>query len=160
MKKLVKDLKDGDLVYVVHSDPDTVTECSIHIHFEDDWYSPEGYFTKHMGGILYSGKNKMKSDSYGDFQVFRLGTASIWDEECKIKREDLWKYYPCAPGGVEFNAYMEMLDSGHFEVYRDFQVFTDIDDAKNYIVDKKLEKMKEDLMKLIKVRRYKKKETE
>lgn len=160
MKKLVKDLKDGDKVYVVWKDPDTVIECVIKIKFDDTWYGPEGYFTDCYRGTVYSGKNKMSKNHYGDFQVFRVGTAGIWDEDCDIKKEDLHKYYPYVPGSRPLEVYYTELNSTHFEVYDGFEVFTNLDDAKDYIVDRKLEKMREDLKKLIKVKRYKEKETE
>ena len=159
MKKLVKDLKDGDKVYVVWKDPDTVIECVIKIQFDDTRYGPEGYFTECYRGTVYSGKNKMAKNDYGDFQVFRVGTAGIWDADCDIKMEDLHKYYPCVPGGRPLEVYNTEINSTHFEVYGGFEVFTNLDDAKDYIVDRKLEKMRDDLKKLIKVKRYKEKET-
>ena len=51
------------------------------------------------------------------------------------------------------------INSTHFEVYGVFEVFTNLDNAKDYIVDRTLEKMSDDLKKLIKVKRYKEKET-
>ena len=152
-KPLVKDLKDGDLVYVVYKDPDTVVECSIQI----------GYYTRHFHGCVYSGKNKMTKDYFADFQVFRIGTAGIWQldyaEKNGITYKNIRDYYPCIPGSIPADEYNKQLESTRFDVYSDFIVFTNLEDAKEYIVDKKLKLLKNDLLKLIKVKKYKKNDT-
>lgn len=160
-KPLVKDLKDGDLVYVVYKDPDTVVECSIQIGFDDDWTSPLGYYTKHFHGCVYSGKNKMTKDYFADFKVFRIGTAGIWDEDIAekngITHKNIRDRYPYIPGSIPVDEYNKQLESTRFDVYSDFIVFTNLEDAKEYIVEKKLKSLKNDLLKLIKVKKYRKK---
>lgn len=160
-KPLVKNLKDGDLVYVVYKDPDTVVECSIHIEFDDDRISPLGYYTKSFHGCVYSGKNKMTKDYFADFQVFRIGTASIWDEDIaeknRITHKNIRNRYPYIPGSIPVDEYNKQLESTRFDVYSDFIIFTNLEDAKEYIVVKKLKSLKNDLLKLIKVKKYKKK---
>lgn len=158
VKKLIKELVDGDKVYVVNKDPDTIMECEIKIKIGERWLSPEGYFTETFRGVLSSGDKKMSSNHFGSTQVFHIGTAGIWNEECTIKEKDLWKYWPCSPGGVVLEKYNEMLNSTWFEVYNGFAVFTDLEDAKEYIVEKKLKNIKEDLKKLVKVKKFKKEE--
>ena len=161
-KPLVKDLKDGDLVYVVYKDPDTVVECSILIGFDEDWVSPSGYYTKRFHGCVYSGKNRMTKDYFADFQVFRIGTAGIWDEDIAEKNGITYKNirdrYPYIPGSIPIGEYNKQLESTRFYVYGDFIVFTNLEDAKEYIVEKKVESLKSDLLKLIKVKKYKEKE--
>jgi hypothetical protein len=160
-KPLVKDLKDGDLVYVVYKDPDTVVECSIQIEFGDDWFSPLGYYTKRFHGCVYSGKNKMTKDYFADFQVFRIGTAGIWDEDIAEKNGITYKNirdrYPDIPGGIPVDEYNKQLESTRFDVRSNFIVFTNLEDAKEYIVEQKVKLLKSDLLKLIKVKKYKKK---
>lgn len=156
-KPLVKDLKDGDLVYVVYKNPDTIVECSIQIGFDDDWVSSSGYYTKHFHGCVYSGKNKMTKDYFADFQVFRIGTAGIWDEDIAEKNGITYKNirdcYPCIPGSIPVDEYNKQLESTRFDVYSDFIVFTNLEDAKEYIVEKKIKSLKNDLLKLIKVKK-------
>ena len=159
MSKLVKDLKDDDLVYAVYKNYDTVIECKIKIKFDPDWKSPCGYFTKHMQGVIKTSNEYLTKDHYGDFQVFRIGSAGIYDEdlakENNITQKNIYQYYPTIPGSIPIDEYENQLVSNKFMIYDNFYVFTNVEDAKNFIVDKKLESIRNDLKKNIKIRKYK-----
>ena len=104
----------------------------------------------------------MTKDYFADFQVFRIGTAGIWDEDIAEKNGITYKNirdrYPYIPGSIPIGEYNKQLESTRFYVYGDFIVFTNLEDAKEYIVEKKVESLKSDLLKLIKVKKYKEKE--
>lgn len=153
MSKLFKELVDGDIVYVVEEcNPDVVVECKINIKFEDLTSEYDDYIRNRYVGTLNSGKTKFKIHGYSG-QVFRISTLYRKDGK-KIPDKEF--YNRAETGAIQGEKYMQYINSTHAVFgYNNFHMFTNIEDAKMFIVDYKLEDIKRELMKTIRVKKYK-----
>ena len=156
MKKLVKDLRTGDHVWVVERDL-SIIECVIHIEWCDDWHSLDGYVSKKFIGTLYTGKNKFHCTG-SDFQVFRCGTVDTVDPNTKILDKEFYDRRPCVPGSVFPDEYERWMNSTMF-FNVDIHVFTNEEDARDFVLDCKLKDIRAELAKTIKVKHYKPKKS-
>ena len=154
MSKLFKELVDGDTVYVVEEcNPGIVVECKITIKFEDLTSEYDEYIRNRYVGTLDSGNTKFKIHGYSG-QVFRISTIYRKDG-VKIPNKEFYKI--AETGAIQVEKYMQYINSTHAICgYNNYHVFTNIDDAKMFIVDYKLEDIKRELMKTIRVKKYKK----
>ena len=152
MSKLFKELVDGDTVYVVEEcRPDIIVECKIHIKFEDLTSEYDKYIHNRYVGVLYSGKTRFKIHGYSD-QVFRITTIYRKDGKEMSNKEF---YERGETGVIRKEEYLQYINSTHAIFgYHNFHIFTDINNAKDFIVDYKLEDIKKELKKLIKVKKY------
>lgn len=154
-KKLVVELKNNDRIFVVDTDM-SIIECTIKIDFDEPHHHPEGFISNRFHGIIETGENKFHHN-HSDFQVFRIGTADTEEEKFKISRKDCFAFSPCNPETVMPDVYHHYLYSTSFKVLN-YVVFTNLEDAKDYILDQKLKDIRNELAKTIKIRKYKSKE--
>lgn len=153
MDKLVKDLKTGDLVYVVELHSDRIVECKIRINFTTWTYGEnKEYSTQKFDGYLDSGKTKFKTHGYSG-QVIRVSTVRMTDPNKKIPTK-VFNAYSEKPGGIRPEVFDTVLNSNSFKILAGMIVFTSKEDAKNYIIDRKLEDIKKELAKVVKVIKY------
>lgn len=155
MSKLVKDLQDGDTVYVIEESqykkepPSRIIECKIEIKFIEH-SDANGYKHIAFSGYLDSGTTKFWHGYCG--QVIRVST--VCNDHRNISIKDFNKLSE-KPGGVLPQDYYRMLDSTSFFFGSDFHVFTDLNEAKDYILDWKLKNIRADLAKTIGIKKYK-----
>lgn len=153
MSKIFKELVDGDTVYVVEEcNSNTIVECKINIKFEDLTSDRDEYIRNRYVGTLDSGNVKFKIHGYSG-QVFKISTIYRKDGE-KIPDKEFYKI--AETGAIQKEKYMQYIYSTHAIFgYSNYHIFTNIDDAKEFIVNHKLEDIKKELMKTIKVKKYK-----
>ena len=160
MSKIFKDLKDGDTVYVVEGFADgiidTIIECKIHIKFEDFTIPNDIYIHKKYSGYLDSGITKFKSHSYSG-QYFRISTVYRKDNK-PIPQKEFNEI--SETGAMQLDEYTKNVESSHCVYANYYHIFTDLKEAKDFIVDYKLKEIKKNLLKAIKVKKYKEKSME
>lgn len=166
MSKLISELKDDDIVYVVEEwhyrgkngeIENRILEAKIHIKIDEWPPTLDGYIHKHIKGVLYFNPNRTKITN-GDFQVFRISTLIPSTPGKKLTKKEFDKQRE-SPGGIWYTEFDEYLKSSYFAFMDHFRVFTDKEDAKNYIVDFKLNALRKEFSKGIRVCKYKEKKS-
>lgn len=153
MSKLIKELQDGDTVYVIEEkyqkEPSSrIIECKIRIGFTE-WLDGLGYVHKFINGYLDSGVTKFWHGFSG--QVIRLSTVCDTWGNIDIKQFNKMR----VTSGILPNDYHNMINSTSFYFGSQFRVFTDLNEAKDYILDCKLKDIRADLAKSIGIKKYK-----
>lgn len=162
MSKLISELKDDDIVYVVEEWPyrgengeieNRILEAKIHIKIEEWPPTLDGYIHKSIKGTLNFNPNRTKITD-GTFQVFRISTLIPYTSGKKLTKKEFDKRRE-TPGGIWHTEFEEYLRSPYFTFMNHFRVFTDKEDAKNYIVNFKLNALRKDFSRGIRVCKYK-----
>lgn len=162
MSKLISELKDDDIVYVVEEWPyrgengeieNRILEAKIHIKIEEWPPTLDGYIHKSIKGTLNFNPNRTKITD-GTFQVFRISTLIPYTSGKKLTKKEFDKRRE-TPGGIWHTEFEEYLRSPYFTFMNHFRVFTDKEDAKNYIVDFKLNALRKEFSRGIRVCKYK-----
>lgn len=154
MSKLIKELQDGDTVYVIEETqyqkepPSRIIECKIRIEFSE-YIDGLGYVHKFIKGYLDSGVTKFWHGFSG--QVIRLSTVCDTWGNIDIKQFNKMR----ETSGILPNDYHNMIDSTSFYFGNQYRVFTDLNEAKDYILDWKLKDIRADLAKTIGIKKYK-----
>lgn len=154
MSKLIKELQDGDTVYVIEDNKckrellNRIIECKISIEFTEG-SDFNGY--KHLAfkGYLDSGTTKFWHGYCG--QVIKVSTVCDDKGDISIKEFNRMK----ETGGILPKDYYKILDSTSFYYGYNFRIFTDLNEAKDYILDWKLKDIRADLAKTIGIKKYK-----
>ena len=166
MSKLISELKDDDIVYVVEEWPyrgengeieNRILEAKIHIKIEEWPPTLDGYIHKSIKGTLNFNPNRTKITD-GTFQVFRISTLIPYTSGKKLTKKEFDKRRE-TPGGIWHTEFEEYLRSPYFTFMNHFRVFTDKEDAKNYIVDFKLNALRKEFSRGIRVCKYKEKKS-
>lgn len=138
MKK-IKELKQGDIIYVVEEDPrtnkilrKTVTECCLtSFRFWDDWIDSDELIHKKFDGVMECTNGK-KFATRSNFQVIRGSTVDTLDSNTRISKKDFHanREYPA---GIWPEEYETALESTNFLFFNHFHIFTDKKEAREYL---------------------------
>ena len=154
MAKAFKELKDGDIVYVVETWPNmdmhSVIECKIRLKFKDFTLPNDIYIRHKYEGYLDSGKKKFWHGYSG--QVIRISTIYRKDGHPMPKKEF---YDRSETSAVMKEDFIKYTETSHCVYQHDMHIFTDLEEAKEFIVDNKLKDIKNELLKTVKCIKYK-----